>query len=230
MSHRRRAALALWLSVPFTSIGAIMSLLIATGKVGQTALVICQVWLLLLPMVWLLWVEHKPLKIPRPKRHEWITGLIIGLLMFCIILSAYWLFLCHWIDAIDLRNKMQRIGDINQLVFQIGGVYFIFINSLIEEYFWRWFVYRRCEELISGRAAVFLSALFFTMHHTIGLAVFTDWRVVILGTLAVFGAGVVWSEYYRKYRSIWINYCSHAMADLALHIVAWQILFGALPI
>lgn len=100
------------------------------------------------------------------------------------------------------------------------GVYFILINALIEEYFWRWFIYRQCEVLLSQSTAVFFSALLFTIHHTIGLIILTNGFVTVLDTLAVFIAGVVWSEYYRRYRSIWSNYFSHAIADLALHVVA----------
>jgi hypothetical protein len=226
LTHRSRALIALLLSVPFTSIGATMSLLIAPGAIGQTILVICQIWLLFLPIAWLLWVERKPLKFPKFRKYDWITGIAIGLIMFCITLTIYWLFLRHWLNIADARNALQRIGNINKLSFQLGGIYFLLINSLIEEYFWRWFIYSRCEELVTGKTAVFLAALFFTLHHVICLAAFTDWRVVVVGSLAVFGAGVVWSEYYRRYRSIWSNYFSHAIADLAIHIVAWQVFFG----
>ncbi|MBD2420793.1 CPBP family intramembrane metalloprotease [Anabaena cylindrica FACHB-243] len=226
LTQRRRSLFALLISVPFTSIGAVMSLLIAPGIIGQTILVMCQLWLLFLPVAWLLWVERKPLKISKPTRYDWLIGLALGLLMFGIILATYWFFLRDWINVNDVRNKLQKVGNINQLFFKLGGAYFILINALIEEYFWRWFVYSRCEELVSGRTAVFLAALFFTIHHTIGLAVFTDWRMVLLGSLFVFVAGVVWSECYRRYRSIWSNYFSHLIADLALHIVAWQIFFG----
>jgi hypothetical protein len=40
-----------------------------------------------------------------------------------------------------------------------------------------------------------------------------------------FVAGLVWAEYYRNYRSIWSNYFSHMMADLALYIAAWHVFF-----
>jgi membrane protease YdiL (CAAX protease family) len=223
---QRRALFALLLSVPFTSIGAIISLVIAPGLVGQTILIIFQIWLLFLPIFWLLKVERKPIKISKPTRHDWVIGLVVGLLMFCIILATYWLFLKDWINVTDIRNKLQQVGNINKTVFVISGAYFTLINALIEEYFWRWFVYSRCEELVSGRTAVFVSGLLFTIHHSIGLAVFTNWHIVLLGSLAVFMAGVIWSECYRRYRSIWGNYFSHLIADLALHIVAWQIFFG----
>lgn len=217
---------ALLLGVPFTSIGAIMLLWVAPGIVGKTILVCCQIWLIILPIIWLFKVENKPIRIPRPQRFDWITGMIIGLVMFMAILIMYWLFLRYWIDVNFVREKLEQVGNINQQAFIFGGAYFILINALIEEYFWRWFIYSRWEELVSDKFAVLLSALSFTLHHAIGLAAFVDWRVVTVASLAVFVAGAVWSEYYRRYRLIWCNYFSHAIADLALYIVAWQVFFG----
>ena len=224
--RRRRALLALLLTVPFPSIGAIMSLLLTPGMVGQIILIISQIWLLVLPIVWVSWVEQQPLAIPPLKRRDWITGTLVGLLMFSLILAIYWLLARHWINGVEVLNKAQQVVKVNQLSFLVGCIYFALINSLIEEYLWRWFIYRRCEELVSQRVAVFLAAFFFTLHHIIVLAFYVDWRMVVLGTLAVFVAGVVWSECYRRYRSIWSSYLSHSMAGLAIYIAAWQILFG----
>ncbi len=226
LTYKSRSLIALLISVPFTSIGAFMSLWVAPGIVGQTTLVICQIWLFCLPIIWLLKIEGKPVIISRPKMLDWITGITIGLIMFCLILAIYWLFLRSWINVNLVRDRLQTVADIDRQAFILGGAYFILINALIEEYFWRWFVYSRCEELLAREIAVPLSALFFTLHHVVGLAAFTDWRVTLIGSLGVFVAGVVWSEYYRRYRSIWSNYFSHAIADLALHIVAWQVFFG----
>ena len=227
LTDKSRNLIALLLSVPVTSIGAIILLLIVPGIIGQTVLVMCQIWLLILPVIWLLKVENKPLQISQPNQFDWITGVIIGLLMFSIILTIYWLLLRYWIDVEIIQDRLDKIlGQINRQHFVIVGAYFIFINALIEEYFWRWFIYSRCEELVKSKLAVWLTALFFTLHHTIGLAVFTNWQITLIGSLAVFIAGIVWSEYYRRYRSLWSNYFSHVIADLALHIVAWQVFFG----
>jgi uncharacterized protein len=193
---------------------------------GQAILVFWHLWVVVFPVIWWVGIEGKPISIVPPKRFDWLTGSVIGLLLFGVILAAYWLFLRHWIDVVSLRQRLQSIADITPLSFQVGGVYFTLINALIEEYFWRWFIYSRLREVVSDIWAVVVSAVFFTMHHTISLAVFTDWRVTVVGTLAVFAAGVIWAEYYRRYRSVWSNYLSHAMADLALHIAAWQIFFG----
>ena len=223
---QNRHLTALILSAPVTSIGAVMSLWVVPERIGQTVLVVGQIWLLCLPVIWLLQIEHQAVKISQPKQFDYITGIIVGLSMFAAIVLVYWFWLQHWIDVNVVRERLDRVVKLDRRSFVLGGIYFTIVNALIEEYFWRWFVYSRCQELVSNSVAVWLTALFFTLHHTIGLAFFTDWRTTLIGSLAVFIAGVIWSDYYRRYGSIWSNYISHAIADIALHLVAWQIFFG----
>lgn len=214
------------LTVPLTSIGAILSLWIAPGPLGQGVLLICQLGVWLFPIAWLIGIEHQWPKISGPRRSDWLTGIVLGLLMAGTIWTIYGLFLRDWIDVDGLRSQLEILGKITPEGFLLGCAYFAFVNALIEEYFWRWFIYSRCEEVVSSRIAIILSALFFTTHHTISLARFTDWPVVFVGSLAVFIAGVIWSAYYRRDRSLWSNYFSHAIADLAIHAIAWELLIA----
>ena len=225
-SDRQNALLALILLVPATSIGVAMSLFIAPGIVGTIVSVLGGLWLLGLPIAWSVLGDRHQLHLSLPKYQELLVGLVLGLSMFGIILGTYWFFGQHWIDAADAKSKVEQMGLSNPLIFLIVQAYFVLVNSLIEEFIWRWFVYKKCEILIPGKAAIFLSALFFTLHHIIVLAAYTDWHGVILGSLAVFAAGAIWSWCYLTYRSLWASYISHAIADLALSIIAWQTLFS----
>ena len=100
------------------------------------------------------------------------------------------------------------------------------INSILEEYLWRWFVVTRCEVLMPRLAAVVLSGLLFTLHHIIALDVYFDWRVVVLGSLGVFIGGATWSWLYIRYRNIWAAYVSHVFADVIIFAIGWKLLFG----
>ena len=225
-SPHKNALLALILLVPAASIGVAMSLFIAPGIVGTIVSVLCGLWLLGLPIAWSVLGDRYQLHLSLPKYQELLVGLVLGLLIFGIILGTYSLFGQYWIDATDAKAKVQQMGLSNPAIFWIVQAYFVLINSFIEEFIWRWFVYKKCDILIPGKAAIFLSALFFTLHHIIVLAAYTDWHGVILGSLAVFAAGIIWSWCYLTYRSLWASYISHAIADLALSIIAWQTLFS----
>lgn len=223
---RKTALLALTLLVPAASIGIITGLYIAPGSWGQAVSALCQVWLLVLPIAWSVLVDRQKLHLSLPKPRELLAGAIWGILMFAVIVGIYSLFGQHWIDPVAAKEKARQLGTNSPNIYLIIEAYFVLINSLIEEFTWRWFVCNKCQILIPGKPAIFLSSLFFTLHHIFVIAAYSDWRAVILGSFAVFAAGIIWSHCYLTYRSLWPSYISHAIADLALGIIAWQILFN----
>jgi membrane protease YdiL (CAAX protease family) len=106
-----------------------------------------------------------------------------------------------------------------------GAVYWCTINSMLEEYVWRWFVSTRCEVLMPRRLAVMAAGLLFTLHHIIALDVYFDWRIVVLGSVGVFIGGTTWSWLYLRYRNIWAAYVSHVFADVIIFAIGWKLLF-----
>lgn len=224
--ERNRSILALFLIVPITSIGALCSTLIAPGAIGQGIAIGCGIWLLLFPLWWHILIERQQLKL-RLAPNGWIVGVILGLLMFGAILGSYWYAGKYWLNIPDIRARVSQMGmNIPLMVFGFG-TFQTLVNSLIEEYVWRWFVYRHCARLWTQAQAVWISAGFFTLHHIILLAAYCDdWRLVVVGSIAVFMAGVLWARCAKIYHSLLPCYLSHLLADLALQIVSWQILLG----
>lgn len=226
MGDRKTALLALTLLVPAASIGIIAPLYIAPGIWGQILSVLCQVWLLVFPIAWSVFVDRKKLSLSLPKRQELLAGSIWGIFMFAVIVGIYSLFGQQWIDPVVAKEKSYQLGISTPTIYLIVEAYFVLVNSLIEEFTWRWFICNKCQILIPGTKAIFLSSLFFTLHHIFVIAAYSDWQAVILGSLAVFAAGIIWSHSYLAYRSLWSSYISHAIADFALAIIGWQILFS----
>jgi uncharacterized protein len=226
VNQGRNALLALVLVVPAPSIGVATQLYILPGLFGQLVALLSKIWLLVVPIIWLFWVDKGDLKVQYTKGRDLLAGVGLGLLMFSIILVAYWLLGPVWIDVEYVRDRARQVGLNSLTIYSLGAAYWIFINSLLEEFVWRGFVYRQCEMLVPSPIAVLLSALFFTTHHTVGLLAYFDWRATALGSLGVFSAGAVWSWCYLTYRSILPGYISHAFADVAIFIVGLQLIFG----
>ncbi|MCU0542408.1 MAG: CPBP family intramembrane metalloprotease [Oscillatoriaceae cyanobacterium Prado104] len=223
---RKTALLALILLVPAASISIVINLYVATAIWGQILSFLCQVWLLVFPIAWSIAVDRSQFHFSKPKFQELLVGLLLGILMFVAIIGVYSLFARGAIDPAIAKEKAQLLGINNPTIYLIVSAYFVLINSLIEEFTWRWFVGNKCQILVPGTGAIFLSSLLFAIHHIFVLAAYSKGWVVILGSLAVFTAGVIWSQCYLTYRSLWASYISHAIADLALGIIAWQILFS----
>jgi len=221
-----RAALALAAIVPAPTLGLIAALYLwPDTALGQIAYAVCKLWLIALPVIWLVFVErHRP-RIPRLSVRGMAAGVATGIGMFGCIVGAYLLF-GRWVDPDAMAAQIAAIGLGDPRVFLLGALYWCTINSILEEYVWRWFVFTRCEVLMPRAAAVIAAGLFFTLHHVIALDFYFDWRVTLLASTGVFIGGATWSWIYLRWRNIYAAYVSHVFADLAVFGVGWYLIFG----
>ncbi|MGH9361455.1 MAG: CPBP family glutamic-type intramembrane protease, partial [Thermoanaerobaculia bacterium] len=192
-SPRPRAVLALLLLVPAPSIGVLAAMWAARGPVGQAVYGLSKLWILALPLLWLKLVERAPLSLSPPRRGGMALGIASGCFMGGAIALAYLLLGSGWIDAAAVRRaaELNGIGTPGRYVGL--ALYLTFINSLLEEYVWRWFVFRRAEELMPGPAAAPASGLFFTFHHTIALSLQLAWPATLLSSAGIFAGATTWS-------------------------------------
>lgn len=226
MLEKRNAILALILLIPAPSFGTLMGMVWAEGTtLGNVCYMTSKAWVALLPVVWLMLVDRKRPSIPRPSGRGMVAGIVTGSLIFVAIGGAYLLFARSWIDVEHMRQEAADM-DLDVLRYLGLSVYLIAINSLLEEYVWRWFVVTRCEVLMPRWWAVVVSGLLFTLHHVFALAVyFEDWRIIVLASTGVGVGGMTWSWIYIRYRNIWAAYVSHVFADVVILAIGYQLLF-----
>jgi membrane protease YdiL (CAAX protease family) len=150
----------------------------------------------------------------------------LGLLIAGFIVLVYFITLrLGWIDPASVRTRADATGLNNLRLYLAGAVYWITLNSLMEEYVWRWFVYRQFEVLLGGPGAIFASALAFTAHHVIAMAGQFDWLMTVLGSFGVFVGGAVWGWLFQRYRSVWPCYVSHAIVDVPIFVIGYWLIF-----
>lgn len=225
-TEKRNAMFALLLLVPAPSIGIYTAVYGAPGSMFAKAFFIaCKGWLLVLPLVWHLLVDKQKLTVPRPTGKGMGVAVATGSAIFLAIGAGYFLF-GHWIDTTLVSEKAIEVGLSTPMLYILGAVYWCTVNSLLEEYVWRWFVFTRCETLMPKLLAVVASGLFFTLHHVIALTAYFDWRITILGSLGVFIGGATWSWIYLTYRNIYAAYVSHVFADIVIFWIGYRLIFG----
>jgi membrane protease YdiL (CAAX protease family) len=185
-----------------------------------------KLWLLLFPAAWFVLVERGRPGWSRPDRQGLRAGLLLGFAMAAAILAAYWGVLRNLVDPRPLRQTALEIGLGSPAAYLAGAAAWTFANSLIEEYVWRWFVLRQLRALLPAAAAILGSAALFTVHHVFALAAYLEPEHVVLGSAAVLAAGACWSWLYLRFASIWPAWVSHVVADAAVFLVGWQLLFS----
>ncbi|MCX6996056.1 MAG: type II CAAX endopeptidase family protein [Kiritimatiellaeota bacterium] len=225
--NRWRAIGALVGLVPAPSIGVLAAMVLFPGALlGKVIFAASKLWLFAFPVVWLKLVERGRLSITPARQGGCLAGLASGAGLSLLILWGFFAFGQGLFDRALFIGKLRAIGLGAWPVYLGGAVYWILVNSVLEEYVWRWFVYRQCATLVGPATAVMLTAAFFSLHHFIALQAYGRLSLALVCSLGVFLGGAVWSFLYMRYQSIWPGYLSHAVVDLTVFGLGALLLFG----
>jgi uncharacterized protein len=224
-SSRRSAALALALVIPAPSIGALVSFWLAPGPIGLVVYAACKAVLYLTPALWSRFVDHEPWRVSRWSRRGMMPAIVFGLLVGVTVILIRVLLGDAAIDINAFRSVLDQNGLSTPAKFILAALWLSFVNALLEEYVFRWFITSRFERL-TARHATWLSALAFTAHHIIVLAKYLPPATTALASAGIFVGGLVWSAIYRRAGSVWPCWISHVVVDLAIMGVGYVALFG----
>ena len=194
---------------------------------SQAFFLACKLWLLVIPSYWFIRIEGNPVSWSLPDSEGIKLGAFTGFLM-SIIIVAMWVIFGDTIDTDAMISEMETTGLTDFRIYFAGMLYWIFLNSMLEEYVFRWFVTVKGVELLGSEArAIALSACLFTLHHTIALHFFGFiWWQTIMASFGLLSAAAIWSWLYIRHRSIWVCWLSHAICDVAVFGIGYLIIFG----
>ena len=226
VEERRRTILALLLVGMAPSVSTLLSFGVGDGVASQIIFVITKIWLFAVPLYWFLKIDRGTISWSKPEQGGYAMAVGLGFAMSGLMVGA-WLLLGKWIDADLLRDALEPVGLLDIRLYVAAAIYWILINSLLEEYVFRWFLVIKSEALGGpGNSAIILSALIFVVHHTVALAVFGfPWWANLIASVSVFVGGAVFSWLYVRYRSVWIPYIAHAICDIVVFTVGAFIIF-----
>ena len=217
------ALAALALTTPVPTLGVVLGLILFPGPLGRTLFAIGKLWLLVIPILWWLQVEKGGWPLRRPSARSLLVGLASGVVIALTIGTAY-AALGSQIEASPLSEVTTSLGLGSARAYLAGAAYWIIVNSLLEEYLYRWFMLRQCTRVLPVWAAVLASAAVFTLHHTVALQVYLPVGFTVLASLGVFLGGCIWAVLYQRYQSVWPGWVSHILADIAVFAVGWDLL------
>ena len=226
----RQQKLALWgllLVSVAPSVSVITGFALKAGIVAIVVFLLTKIWIFGLPAFWHLKVEKGKLSFSSPKNGGWKESFLLGLGMLIVIFTAYFILGDNMLKPEELTEILDSVGLTVAWKFTLAILFWVFVNSVLEEYVFRWFITSKIEQLIGGIwLPIFISAGIFTIHHTIALAFFIDPLGNFIASLGVFIGGSIFSWLYLRYRSIWIAWIAHAIADVAIFTIAWHLVIG----
>src|SRR3989338_50406 len=122
----------------------------------------------------------------------------------------------------NVREKIADVGIAEHYLLAALGI--SLAHSLLEEYFWRWYVVRGLEARLSANASLWIGGWLFALHHYILLSQFFGLGMtIVFGTFVGIG-GVMWSLIYRRTGSLLAPWLSHALVDGTLFYIGFLLI------
>ncbi len=170
----------------------------------------------------------------RPSlRWPGLRGVPIGLAFGLAILLAMAALYLGWFRSsaalvgleAQAMAKVRDLGLDRWWKYAATGLFYALVHSLLEEYYWRWFVFGQLRRYGSLGMAISVSSLGCMAHHVVLLVTFLGWQspLTYLFSLAVAAGGAVWAWLYASSRSLVGPWLSHMLVDLAIFAIGYDL-------
>jgi uncharacterized protein len=179
------------------------------------------------PLLYVWWFDRAALRLGGPTARGLGLGLLFGLLVSLGMFALYAL----WLRDSPLATatpqlilaKLRDFGLATPLGFLGIALFISAAHSLLEEYYFRWFIFGRLRRFWSLWPSVAVSALAFMAHHVVVLAVYFPWEVVVPFSLCVAVGGAAWAWLYERTRSLYAPWLSHLVIDVAIMTIGYDL-------
>lgn len=184
------------------------------------------------PILWLWFADRAALRFRKLTSRGIGVGLAFGVAVAIFAFAVYYGLLVNSPAMADaparIRAKLAEFNAATPARFWALIAFLSIINSFLEEYYWRWFVFGRLRKYVPLFAAIVISSLAFMGHHVIVLDVYFPgrfWSAVVPFSLAIAFGGAVWAWLYHKSGSIVGPWISHLIVDVAVMSIGYDLAF-----
>lgn len=161
----------------------------------------------------------------RPKLETLYMAACFGGLAFVVILGAYYLTLA-FVDLTAIVGELDTRMDIDGGNFLFVAVYIAVWNSMLEEFFFRGFLFLRLRKLISGGLAHGISAVMFALYHVAIMLRWFDFWVFAVCMVALIIGGVIFQLLADEHESIIPCWFTHSCANIAINLIGAMLIYG----
>lgn len=148
-------------------------------------------------------------------------GFLFGISSFLIVLISYILFKGA-IDLNSIAKELQNKSKITPQNFIFVGLYITFVNSFLEEFFFRGFIFLNLYNMGKEKWAYIYSSLLFGIYH---IAIFKTWfdiRLILICLIGLITVGFIFNYLNTKSKNFLNSYLVHIFADSAIILIGFK--------
>ncbi len=202
---------------------AIVDAVIQPGYVVKSLIKI--ILFLLIPVVYGFFNKEVNIKkLIKPNKSGIVTAVYLGAAVYVTILGAYFIFR-NVFDFSALTTSLGETTGVNKSNFIWVALYISFINSLLEEFFFRGFSFITLKKFTTRRFAYIFSSLSFALYH---IAMMIGWfgvPVIVISLMGLFAGGLIFNKFDEKNENIYLSWLTHMFANFATNTIGF-ILFA----
>ena len=181
---------------------------------------------LLIPIVYGLFLKEFNIKnLMKPDKKGLCIAICLGFVIYGVVLGAYWIFKDVF-DFSALTGSLNETTGVNKSNFIWVAIYISFVNSLLEEFFFRGFSFITLKKLTSRRFAYVFSSMAFALYH---IAMMIGWfglPVILISLVGLFIGGMIFNRFDEKRENIYLSWLIHMFANFATNTIG-VILFAS---
>ena len=180
---------------------------------------------LLIPIAYVFFSKEMSItQLFKPDKKGFFIALGSGFAVYAVVLGAYFTFR-NIFDFSALTKSLNATTGVNKSNFIWVAVYISFVNSLLEEYFFRGFAFITLKKFTSRKFAYIFSSLLFALYH---IAMMIGWfgiPVILISLVGLFAGGMIFNRFDEKSGNIYLSWLIHMFANFATNTIGF-ILFA----
>ena len=182
---------------------------------------------LLIPLGYFLLYKDKVAYLKKlfvPKKKDFLLALLLGIGVFAVIMIAYF-FLGDYIDLSGIKESLTTGIGVTADNFVYVAIYISFVNSLLEEFFFRGYAFLMLKEEKGRKFAYIFSATMFALYHVGMTSGWFNILIYILSMAGLFIGGCIFNYLNEKFENIYPSWLVHMCANFGINTIGF-ILFG----
>lgn len=156
--------------------------------------------------------------------HSILKSLILGFTVYLLIIGSYFT-IGSYFDFNQITSSLESGIGVNRSNFIFVAIYISFINSLLEEFFFRGYAFIYFKKYTTKKVAYIFSSLAFAIYHVAMMITWFDFMLIALLIFSLFVSGVIFNFLDDKSGTIYNSWFVHMFANFSINTIG-LILFG----
>ena len=159
----------------------------------------------------------------RPKKKGLLPAIALGIGIYAVILGGYFL-ISPFFNFSQIAGALTENAGVTKENFLYVSLYISFINSFLEEFFFRGFVFTNLKQLTGRKLAYIFSAAAFSLYHVaMMIGWFSPARFLLVMMGLVIG-GMIFNWLNEKMDTIYCSWLTHMFANFAINTIGFILL------